>query len=136
MPGKQGIEDNGDANQWHWDEEKADLRAGEVLGEDRADLGADGCAGVHDESDEDVDIAFEGMAESSVTRGDDNFKQIRAHGQMGWDAEKIWRDTVANSATTKHFNSFLFGENLMPRLVRLGLISDRIAPKYREIGLL
>jgi hypothetical protein len=56
--------------------------------------------------------------------------------EMGWDAEKIWRDTVANSVTTKHFNSFLFGENLMPRLVRLGLISDRIAPKYREIGLL
>jgi hypothetical protein len=24
----------------------------------------------------------------------------------------------------------------MPRLVRLGLISERIAPKYREIGLM
>jgi hypothetical protein len=57
-------------------------------------------------------------------------------GEMGWDADKIWRDTVANSMTTKHFNSFLFGDNLMPRLVRLGLISDRIAPRYREIGLL
>ena len=56
--------------------------------------------------------------------------------EMGWDGDKIWRDTVANSLTTKHFNSFLFGENLMPRLVRLGLISERIAPKYREIGLL
>jgi hypothetical protein len=56
--------------------------------------------------------------------------------EMGWDADKIWRDTVANSQTTKHFNSFLFGENLMPRLVRLGLISNRIAPKYKEIGLL
>jgi len=33
-------------------------------------------------------------------------------------------------------NSFLFQENLMPRLQRLGLISDRIAPRYREIGLL
>src|ERR1051325_1463859 len=56
--------------------------------------------------------------------------------EMGWDADKIWRDTVANSQTTKHFNSFLFNDNLMPRLVRLGLVSDRIAPKYREIGLL
>jgi hypothetical protein len=56
--------------------------------------------------------------------------------EMGWDADKIWRDTVANSLTTKHFNSFLFGENLMPRLVRLGLISNRIAPRYKEIGLL
>ena len=33
-------------------------------------------------------------------------------------------------------NSFLFQENLMPRLQRLGLIFERIAPRYREIGLL
>jgi hypothetical protein len=56
--------------------------------------------------------------------------------EMGWDGDKIWRDTVANSQTTKTFNSFLFQENLMPRLQRLGLISDRVAPRYREIGLL
>jgi len=56
--------------------------------------------------------------------------------EMGWDGEKIWRDTVKSSQTTKAFNSFLFQENLMPRLQRLGLISDRIAPNYREIGLL
>ncbi|OLC17087.1 MAG: hypothetical protein AUH29_03300 [Candidatus Rokubacteria bacterium 13_1_40CM_69_27] len=56
--------------------------------------------------------------------------------EMGWDGDKIWRDTVASSATTKAFNSFLFQENLMPRLQRLGLISERVAPRYREIGLL
>jgi hypothetical protein len=56
--------------------------------------------------------------------------------EMGWDGEKIWRETVKTSQTTKAFNSFLFQENLMPRLVRLGLISDRIAPRYREIGLM
>jgi hypothetical protein len=56
--------------------------------------------------------------------------------EMGWDGDKIWRDTVANSQTTKTFNSFLFQENLMPRLQRLGLISDRVAPRYEEIGLL
>jgi hypothetical protein len=56
--------------------------------------------------------------------------------EMGWDGEKIWRETVKTSQTTKAFNSFLFQENLMPRLQRLGLISDRIAPRYREIGLL
>ena len=56
--------------------------------------------------------------------------------EMGWDGDKIWRDTVANSQTTKAFNSFLFQDNLMPRLQRLGLISDRVAPRYREIGLL
>ena len=56
--------------------------------------------------------------------------------EMGWDGDKIWKDTVANSQTTKAFNSFLFQDNLMPRLQRLGLISDRIAPRYKEIGLL
>jgi len=56
--------------------------------------------------------------------------------ELGWDGEKIWRDTVATSATTKAFNSFLFQDNLMPRLQRLGLISERLAPRYREVGLL
>jgi len=65
------------------------------------------------------------------------FRSIRdVWNEMGWDGDKIWRDTVANSVSTKHFNSFLFQDNLMPRLQRLGLISERVAPKYREIGLL
>jgi len=56
--------------------------------------------------------------------------------EMGWDGEELWRDTINRSQTTKSFNSFLFQENLMPRLKRLGLISERIAPRYRELGLL
>jgi P-aminobenzoate N-oxygenase AurF len=56
--------------------------------------------------------------------------------EMGWDGDKIWRDTVANSQTTKTFNSFLFQDNLMPRLQRLNLISARVAPRYQEIGLM
>jgi hypothetical protein len=65
------------------------------------------------------------------------FKSIQAvWNEMGWDGEKIWRETVQTSPTTKAFNSFLFQDNLMPRLVRLGLISERIAPRYREIGLM
>jgi P-aminobenzoate N-oxygenase AurF len=55
---------------------------------------------------------------------------------MGWDGDAVWRDAVANSPTTKAFNSFLFRDNLMPRLERLGLISERVAPRYRELGLL
>ena len=65
------------------------------------------------------------------------FRSIRdVWNEMGWDGEKIWRETVKTSQTTKAFNSFLFQDNLMPRLVRLGLISERIAPRYREIGLM
>jgi len=56
--------------------------------------------------------------------------------EMGWDGHKVWNDTVAHSPTTKSFNSFLFQDNLMPRLERLGIISERVAPRYKAIGLL
>jgi len=56
--------------------------------------------------------------------------------EMGWDGDEIWRDSIAHSQTTKAFNSFLFRDNLMPRLERLGLISERIKPRYQELGLL
>ncbi len=55
--------------------------------------------------------------------------------EMGWDAEKVWRDTIENSETSKAFNRYLFTEVLIPRLERLGLISPRVEPRYREIGL-
>ena len=56
--------------------------------------------------------------------------------ELGWDADKLWRETVTTSQSTKSFNSFLFQDNLMPRLQRLGLISERVAPRYRAMGLL
>jgi hypothetical protein len=56
--------------------------------------------------------------------------------EMGWDPEAILRDTLAHSQTVKAFNRFLFTEVLIPRLQRLGLISERVAPRYRAIGLL
>jgi hypothetical protein len=56
--------------------------------------------------------------------------------EMGWDGDKIWRDTIANSQTAKTFNRMLFTEVLIPRLQRLGLVSPRVEPRYREIGLL
>ena len=35
-----------------------------------------------------------------------------------------------------HGRRLLFTEVLIPRLQRLGLISARVAPRYREIGLI
>lgn len=65
------------------------------------------------------------------------FRSIRdVWTEMGWDGDAIWRDTVANSATIKVFNRMLFTEVLVPRLERLQLISDRVAARYRAIGLL
>jgi para-aminobenzoate N-oxygenase AurF len=56
--------------------------------------------------------------------------------EMGWDGEEVWRDTIAHSQTVKMFNRLLFTGVLIPRLQRLGLISDRVEGRYREIGLL
>ena len=56
--------------------------------------------------------------------------------EMGWDADTVWRDTIANSQTARVFNRYLFTEVLIPRLQRLGIISPRVTPRYREIGLL
>jgi hypothetical protein len=56
--------------------------------------------------------------------------------EMGWDADEIARDALENSQTTKAFNRLLFTEVLIPRLQRLGVISPRVEPRYREIGLL
>jgi hypothetical protein len=65
------------------------------------------------------------------------FRSIRTvWNEMGWDGEKIWLDSVHNSQTVKVFNRLLFTEVLIPRLQRLGLISERVVPRYREIGLL
>ena len=55
---------------------------------------------------------------------------------LGMDGEAVWRDGIATSPTLKAFNRFLFTEVLIPRLQRLGLISPRVEPRYREIGLL
>ncbi len=56
--------------------------------------------------------------------------------EMGMDGEAVWRDGIATSPTLKAFNRFLFTEVLIPRLQRLGLLSARVEPRYREIGLL
>src|SRR5262249_39567811 len=56
--------------------------------------------------------------------------------EMGWDGERIWRETVKPRQTTKASNRLLVQGTPGPRLQRLGLISDRIADRYGEIGLL
>ncbi len=56
--------------------------------------------------------------------------------EMGWDGEEVFRDVITNSQTIKVFNRLLFTGVLIPRLQRLGLVSSRVEPRYREIGLL
>jgi hypothetical protein len=78
--------------------------------------------------------ACEGMYARDERTGFQSIKRVWA--EMGWDSDAIARDIVIHSQTVRAFNSFLFQDNLLPRLQRLGLVSERIAPRYREIGLL
>ena len=55
-------------------EEETNLGSGEILGEDGTDLGPDRGAGVHYQGNQNVDISFDRVRNSSVARGDDNFK--------------------------------------------------------------
>jgi hypothetical protein len=65
------------------------------------------------------------------------FRSIRTvWSEMGWDGDAVWRDVVEHSQTIKAFNRLLFTEVLIPRLQRLGLLSARVEPQYRAIGLL
>ena len=59
----------------------------------------------------------------------------RVWAEMGLDGDEVWRDGLVNSPTIKAFNRILFTEVLIPRLQRLGLMSSRVEPRYREIGL-
>src|SRR4051794_17005244 len=47
---------------------EADLRAREILRSDHADLRPDHCARVHDERDQNIYIALDGVSKRSVTR--------------------------------------------------------------------
>jgi hypothetical protein len=65
------------------------------------------------------------------------FRSIRTvWAEMGWDAEATQLDVVQNAATIRVFNRLLFTGVLIPRLQRLGLLTSRVEPRYREIGLL
>ncbi len=58
------------------------------------------------------------------------------YAELGFrDPDAVYAEVLASSTTMKMFNRFLFTEVLIPRLQRLGLMSDRVAPRYREIGL-
>ena len=75
MTGKQCVNDNGRADQRKRNESETNFRTREILGRDSADLCADGGAGVHNERNKNIDIAFDGVGESAVAGGDDDFEK-------------------------------------------------------------
>src|ERR1043166_1121135 len=100
VPHKKAVNDDYDADDWKRYERHANAWAAKVLRESGSDLSADGCAGMHDECDENVHVPFQGMSYRSVTRGDDDLKEIRTNGDMGRYAQQIDQARHANVTGT------------------------------------
>src|SRR5262249_4649396 len=67
VPADHCVADNSYANQRQWDESEPDLRAGEILRSDRANLRADHRAGMHDERDQNIHVTLDGVSKRSIT---------------------------------------------------------------------
>src|SRR6266481_4107432 len=83
VTGHERVNDNGGADQWQRYEREADFGTGKILGRNRADLSADRRARVHDECDQNIDVAFDRVSKGPVAGGNDDFKQIGAHSKVG-----------------------------------------------------
>src|SRR5882724_94679 len=66
VTGHECVNDNGGADQRQRNEGEPNFRTGEILRRNRADLRANGGPGVHNERDENVDVAFDRVAEGSI----------------------------------------------------------------------
>src|SRR6267143_5640208 len=91
------INDNGCADQRQWNESEPNFRAGKILRRDGADLRADGCASVHNQRDQDVDVAFYCVAECAVAGGDDDLEKISTYCKMSGNSQHVdhgWHSNV------------------------------------------
>src|SRR5437867_12049955 len=89
VTGHERVNHDGRTDQWQRDKGETDFRAGKILCSDCTDLCADDCAGMHDQRDQNVDVAFDRMSNRSVTRGNDDFKKIRSDGEVRGDSEDV-----------------------------------------------
>src|ERR1017187_1227945 len=94
----QAIDDQTGSEERQRHEGEPDADAVKILGQGRADLRADGRAGVHDQRDQDVHVAFEGVGERSVTGGNHYLEQIGSDGDMRGHAENVHHRRHANVA--------------------------------------
>src|ERR1039457_365495 len=94
----QAIDDQAGTEERQRHEREPDAHAVKILGQGRADLRADGCARVHDQRDEDVHVAFEGVGERSIAGGNHDLEQISSDGDMRGHAENVHHRRHANVA--------------------------------------
>src|SRR5438270_9998415 len=104
VTGHKRVNHDGRADQWQRNKSEPDFWSREILGRDRADLRPDRRAGVHDQRDQNIDVAFDRVTERSVTGRDDDLEQVGAHGEVRRNSEHVdehWHPDVAGAATEK-----------------------------------
>ena len=87
----QAVDDEAGAEKRQRHECEADAHAVKILGQGRANLGADRRARLHDEGDEDVDVSLHGMFVGTDAGRHDDFEKIGPDGNVGRNAEQINR---------------------------------------------
>src|SRR5437588_1619217 len=104
VTGHERVNHDGRADQRQRDKSEPDFRSREILGRDRTDLRSDGRARMHDERDQNIDVAFDRVTERSVAGRDDDLEQVGAHGEVRRNSEHVdehWHPDVAGAATEK-----------------------------------
>src|SRR5439155_20653010 len=76
VTGHERVNHDGRADQWQGDKGEPDFWSGKILRSNRADLCADDCTGMHDQRDQNVDVAFDRMSDRSITGGNDDLEKI------------------------------------------------------------
>jgi hypothetical protein len=85
----QRVNNDGCANQWQRHESEPNFRASKILCRNGADLCANRCAGVHDQCDQNVHVAFYRVTECTVTGRDDDLKKIGPVCEMRRNSENV-----------------------------------------------
>ena len=59
------------------------------MGGNGTDLRTNGCPGMHNQGNQNIHVAFNGVAEGSVARRDDDLKQIGSDSEVCRNSQKI-----------------------------------------------
>src|SRR5439155_8564623 len=89
VPAHERVNDDGHSDQWQRHKSEPDFRTGKILGSYHTYLRADDCAGVHNQGDQNIDVALDRVSERSVTGGDDDLKKVRSNSQVSGNGEDI-----------------------------------------------
>src|SRR4051794_21846080 len=89
VPSQERVKDDGHSDQRQRHKSEPDFRAGEILSSYHTDLGADDCASVHNQCDQNIHVPLDCVSKRSVTGRDYDLKKVRSDSQMSGNAEHV-----------------------------------------------